>query len=218
MSLPLLAAAIAWLGASARPTPPPPLTPGPLLISADMPTEATGTMHSARGVTLRWGDAEPLLLTQDETEDELDPAGSVIIPDRQFLLGPDRVLLFGWSSAGSGMGTIHALLIQRENRTLTVVDTLAYTTDRPSSALLLRRRGAAFQLGVFRPPELVHNEQEWTIGCRAGHLEMAGIRRLPYVAQAAAPGVDFLYSGPGRPELTKDVAWLKIEAAGFRLP
>ncbi len=213
----LAAFALAWLAGTARPTPPPELTPGPLVISADLPTEAAGTMHYANQVTIRWGDAEPLALTQEETEEE-DSPGTVLIPDRQFLVGPDRVLLFAWSSAGSGMGTIHALLVQRDNRKLTVVDSLAYTTDLPSSALLLRRRGAAFQIGVFRPREPLHNEEEWTIGCRAGHLEIGRIRRLPYVPQAAAPGVDFLYHGPGSPDLTREVAWVKIGGDGFQLP
>jgi len=97
---------------------------------------STGTYHYVDALRLSVHGATPLILESDVEHDHLVP-----IPGPQYAIGDDRVLLLGWSSFGSGMQTIHALLLRIEKDAVSLQQELVYTTDRNHAALLVRRNG-----------------------------------------------------------------------------
>lgn len=75
--------------------------PADLKVTATFLDEPTGTMHYASTVTVAFGDASSLIL-----EGEM-----LSTPGPHFQLSASRFLLLGWTSPGSGMEAMHALLI-----------------------------------------------------------------------------------------------------------
>src|SRR5258708_718362 len=120
----------------------------------------TGTVHDGGELRLSVaGSSAPLILRSDPKSGRLVP-----IPGPQYPIGGEHVLLLGWSSSGSGMETIHALLLHVENDRVILQRELSLTTDRHNAALLIRRGGRrdTILLGI---PEwsAAHNEDEWSL-------------------------------------------------------
>lgn len=223
----IVATILAFLFFAAGPAPalPQPSAPprGPLEVEAWAPSEDTGTMHYAKRLTIRWGDAEPLVLGADDENAE-DTDEMVPYPGPSFLLSGNRALLVAWDSPGGGMEDMHALLVERRGSKLEVTDHLVLQSDRPSSALLIRREGPRLRIGIFRPERIVQDEDGWFLTSRAGSIHMPQLRRLRWVSREPAPSgrdgdFDYVYqSGDEKVERPKDVAWIEIGASGFRLP
>jgi hypothetical protein len=194
------------------------LPPGPLEVHAETPAESTGTMHYASRVTIRWkdSDAEPIVLGADEDEPDL-PVG-LLIPGPNYAIAGNRALLLGWSSVGAGLQEIQALLIEKTSARLAIVDELHLQTDRASSAILVRRDGRRWRLGIFRPEKIVFDEGSWFLTCRAGSLDMGQIRRLSYVARDRADAELVYPSGTPPAPQPREVAWIEIGVKGYRLP
>ncbi len=215
--MPVTAALLILLHAGPAPTPPPRPT-GPLAVTADFPSEDTGTMHFASRLTIRWGDAEPLTLGADAGDAEEDAAATIMVPGPSFQLSQDRALLLGWSSTGAGMQEMQALLIERTGSKLSIVDRLDLQSDRPSSALLVRQDPGGLRIGIFRPEKIVFDEDGWFLSCGGASLDMAALRRLPYDPRGRSSS-DFLYESMSPPSpMPRDVAWIEIGPRGFRLP
>lgn len=217
--------AVLFLAAAPAPPQPQPSAPprGPLEVEAWAPSEDTGTMHYAKRLMIRWGDAEPLVLgAADENAEDTDEM--VPYPGPSFLLSGNRALLVAWDSPGGGMEDMHALLVERHGSKLEVTDHLVLQSDRPSAALLIRREGPRLRIGIFRPDKIVGDEDEWFLTSRAGSIHMPQLRRLRWVSREPAPSgrdgdFDYVYqSGDEKVERPKDVAWIEIGASGFRLP
>jgi hypothetical protein len=206
MSLLVLAQATAMAG------------PAPILkVKAVSPGPGgTGTSHSADELRLSVGSSEPLILRSDAKSDRLIP-----IPGPQYPIGDKHILLLGWSSQGSGMETINALLLHVENGRVLLQSELALTTDRASAALLVRREGPdTILLGIPERTGLSHNEDEWSLvfgPTKGEHLDARQIRRLPLVAEKRR-SADLLYAPPFQAApYPQRVAWLSASRNGFAL-
>src|SRR3981189_1560788 len=75
---------------------------------------SSGTMHFVDELRLSVGSSAPLILKPE-------PGGKLIpVPGPQYRIDDSHILLLGWSSYGGGMQTIHALLVQVDNGTVTL--------------------------------------------------------------------------------------------------
>ncbi|MFL6233274.1 MAG: hypothetical protein ACJ76N_09090 [Thermoanaerobaculia bacterium] len=176
----------------------------------------TGTLHSENELRLSVGSSAPLILRSDLKSGRLIP-----IPGPQYPIGDQHVLLLGWSSPGSGLETINALLLHVENGRVLLQRELALTTDRTSSALLVRREGPdTILLGIPEQIGLSHNEDEWSLifgPAKGEHLDSRQIRKLPFVAEKRR-GTDLLYAPPFQDApYPQRVAWLSVSTNGFVL-
>ncbi|HVT17312.1 MAG TPA: hypothetical protein VHQ90_14180 [Thermoanaerobaculia bacterium] len=191
--------------------------PAPILKAEVVSPEpgSTGTLHFAPELRLSVGSSAPLILRSD-----LETGRLVPIPGPQYPIGDHHVLLLGWSSYGSGMETIHALLLHVENDRVILQRELALTTDRSSSALLIRRDGLdTILLGIpERGPS--HNEDEWSLvfgAAKVERLDSGQIRKLPFVAEKMR-STDLLYTPPFQSVPHRErFAWLSVSTNGFTL-
>jgi hypothetical protein len=84
-----------------------------------------------------------------EAQDEEADGPFVPIPGPQYRLDDDHFLVLGWSSVGSGLQSLHALLIARQDDALILARQLDLQTDRPSAGLVVRRAGPGeVRLGI----------------------------------------------------------------------
>lgn len=186
-------------------------TTSDLRVQARYPRGSQGTMHFTEALILSVPSARPLTLK-----------GSFLpIPGPSFRLPDSRYILLGWSSAGSGMQSIHVFLLGIQNGSLRRLASLTSLTDRPSSGLLVRRAtDGSVVLGLPKPPtRFLHNEDEWSLALDSGEstLSIAAIRQLRYEAITPLPD-DLFYSPPAqlapRPNA---VSWVAITPHGFSL-
>jgi hypothetical protein len=185
-----------------------------LEVAARFPEGSTGTMHFAEALTLKIGDAKPLVFESD----------FLPIPGPHFRLGPSRFILLGWSSSGAGMQSIHVLSLGVQNGAVTLIGALELSTDRLNSGLWVHFKSSpAIKLGLPEPPlNFVHSEDEWFL--RYGKedqdlLDLQGLRSL--VFEHVTPGPeDFFYSPPfNRSPFPSRVAWIPVASSGlFILP
>jgi hypothetical protein len=173
----------------------------------------SGTMHFVDELRLSVGSSAPLILKSE-------PGGKLIpIPGPQYRIDDTHILLLGWSSYGGGMQTIHALLVQVDNGTVTLQRELMLTAARTASALIVRRDGLSeIRLGVGEPAGRLLSERDWLLvfGPNSDQrLDMAQIRKLSFAAEAKRDA-DTLYAPPFQnARFPARVAWLSVSASGF---
>jgi len=182
-----------------------------LTIQATYPEGDTGTMHFAETLTLSIGAARPLRV----------PGSFLPIPGPSFRLSDGRFLLLGWSSTGSGMQSMHALLVGDRAGVMTLFDHLIYDTDRPHAALLVRAGpDGSVWIGVPEPSsDFLHNEDEWSLQyglSHKRHLLIGAIRKLSFETVISRSD-DVFYAPPTKATpRTARVAWVHVTKAGFR--
>jgi hypothetical protein len=173
----------------------------------------SGTMHFVDELRLSVGSSAPLILKSE-------PGGKLIpIPGPQYRIDDTHILLLGWSSYGGGMQTIHALLVQVDNGTVTLQRELMLTAARTASALIVRRDGLSdIRLGVGEPAARMLSERDWLLvfGPNSDQrLDIAQIRKLAFAAQAKREA-DTLYAPPFQnARFPARVTWLSVSASGF---
>jgi hypothetical protein len=174
---------------------------------------SSGTMHFVHELRLSVGSSAPLILKPE-------PGGKLIpVPGPQYRIDDSHILLLGWSSYGGGMQTIHALLVQVDNGTVTLQRELMLTAARTASALIVRRDGLSeIRLGVGEPAGRLLSERDWLLvfGPNSDQrLDMAQIRKLSFAAEAKRDA-DTLYAPPFQnARFPARVAWLSVSASGF---
>jgi hypothetical protein len=174
---------------------------------------SSGTMHFVDELRLSVGSSAPLILKPE-------PGGKLIpVPGPQYRIDDSHILLLGWSSYGGGMQTIHALLVQVDNGTVTLQRELMLTAARTASALIVRRDGLSeIRLGVGEPAGRLLSERDWLLvfGPNSDQrLDMAQIRKLSFAAEAKRDA-DTLYAPPFQnARFPARVAWLSVSASGF---
>ena len=182
-----------------------------LTVRAKYPEENTGTMHFAETLTLSIDAARPLRV----------PGSFLPIPGPSFRLPDGRFILLGWSSTGSGMQSMHVLLVGDRAGVVTLFDHLIYLTDRPHAALLVRAEpDGSFLIGVPEPSsDFLHNEDEWSLEYglpRKRSLLMGAIRKLPFQT-VTYRNEDVFYAPPtNATQRTARVAWIHVAKTGFR--
>ena len=181
-----------------------------LSVDATFPQESTGTMHFAQSLAIRIGSAEPL-----KVQAEMLP-----IPGPCYRLPEQRFLVLGWSSAGSGMESIHALVVGTRAGAVVLDGQLDYTSDRPGTGLLVHPMGDdEIWLGIPEPAAgFVHQAEDWALAFGTGpqrNLSLDDIRALTFEAVAESPG-DTFYAPPTQAiPRPRRVAWMTITAGGF---
>ena len=177
-----------------------------LTVTANLPEESTGTMHYAVKVTVALGEATPLVL-----EGPMLP-----IPGPHFRLGDSRFLLLGWSSGGSGMQTMHVLLIRVRRGAVVLDRELTVMTDRSSAGLLVRVGTQSARIGLPKPPaDFVSNPDEWFLNLGGESLDFQHMRKLRFVTVQPQKG-DLFYTASSPPSpMPKRVAWIDVTANGF---
>ncbi|HJU40314.1 MAG TPA: hypothetical protein VJ724_12125 [Tahibacter sp.] len=192
--------------------------PPVLRIEAQTTVQDTGTMRYVDRLSLRYGVAE-LVLASNEADGVLRP-----VPGPQYPIGNEHVLLFGWSSWGGGMTTLHAMLFLADGDRLALVSALTLTGERAGTAFVARRDGAARVLiGIAEPSAVVHEPREWALTIGAGNaLDIDAIRQLPFV-DTRHRADDALYA-PNRLRRSNDdpasparVAWISSTPQGFTI-
>jgi hypothetical protein len=174
---------------------------------------SSGTMHFVDELRLSVGSSAPLILKPE-------PGGKLIpVPGPQYRIDDSHILLLGWSSYGGGMQTIHALLVQVDNGTVTLQRELMLTAARTASALIVRRDGLSeIRLGVGEPAGRLLSERDWLLvfGPNSDQrLDMAQIRKLSFAAEAKREA-DTLYAPPFQnARFPARVTWLSVSASGF---
>lgn len=189
-----------------------------LTVQATYPEGSTGTMHYAETLTLSIAGSRPLHVPGSDIS-----RGSYLpIPGPSFRLPDGRFILLGWSSSGSGMQTMHVLLIGDRGGAVTLLDHLAYQTDRFHAALLVRTRpDGSVVIGVPEPsPGFLHDEDEWTFQygvLRTHQMRIGAIRKLSF-EPVTSQSSDVFYAPPtnGTPR-TARVAWVHVTKSGFGL-
>jgi hypothetical protein len=185
------------------------------------PAGSTGTSHYVDELRLSVGGSAPLILRSD-----LDTGRLIPIPGPQYTVGDEHLLLLGWSSYGSGMQTIHALLLRVANDLVILQRELELTTSRLESALLIRRDGPdTILLGIpmfmliTRPQDDDDMDPRSLVfgPAKVDQLDSAQIQNLSYVAETQRNG-DLLYSPPFQnAAFPQRVAWLSVGKDGFAL-
>ncbi len=184
--------------------------PADLEVRAKFPDEPTGTMHYAEAITLAIGNATPLVL---------EGRPMLPIPGPHFRLANSRFLLLGWSSIGSGMQTMHVLLISVRHSDVVLDRELTVMTDRGSAGLLIRLGKHSARIGFPQPPsDFVHDEDEWFLNLGTGEsLDLQHMRRLLFARVNHQKG-DLFYNGStSPPSMLTRVAWIDVTANGFAL-
>lgn len=187
----------------------------PLKVEVTAPVPgSSGTMHFVDELRLSVGSSAPLILKSEPASGKLIP-----VPGPQYRIDDSHILLLGWSSYGSGMQTIHALLVQVDNGNVTLQRELTLTTARTTSVLVVRRDGPSeIRLGVGEPDARMLGERDWLLIFGPGsdqRLDMAQIRKLAFAAEAKR-GADTLYAPPFQnARFPARVAWLSVSANGF---
>jgi hypothetical protein len=195
------------LGTVAFASPPPP----PLKVSATYPQESTGTMHYAERVEISLGSLKPLVFEGGEDF-------GVTIPGPWYRLDDDSFVLLGWSSGGSGMQSLHAMLIEVRGKALVAGEELELLTDRPSAGLVVRHAGPGnLELGVVEPGEFLHDEEIWSYAVGDRILDADGIRKLRYEEYHAREN-DKVYAPPFGKLPKGRIAWITVTAGGFDFP
>jgi len=185
-----------------------------LMVEAAAPVPgSSGTMHFVDELRLSVGSSAPLILKPE-------PGGKLIpVPGPQYRIDDSHILLLGWSSYGGGMQTIHALLVQVDNGTVTLQRELMLTAARTASALIVRRDGLSeIRLGVGEPAGRLLSERDWLLvfGPNSDQrLDMAQIRKLSFAAEAKREA-DTLYAPPFQnARFPARLTWLSVSASGF---
>jgi hypothetical protein len=184
-----------------------------LTVQATYPEGRTGTMHFAETLTLSIGESRPLRVHA--------PRFYLPIPGPSFRLPDGRFVLLGWSSTGSGMETMHALLVGEHAGAVTLFDHLIYDTDRNHAALLVRTEpDGSVLIGVPEPLDRLHDEEEWSLEygiARTHQMRISAIRKLSFQAVTSRSN-DVFYAPPtnGTPR-TARVAWVHVRKTGFGL-
>jgi hypothetical protein len=183
-----------------------------LIVQAQYPRDETGTMHFAEALTLSIAAARPLRV----------PGSFLPIPGPTFRLPDGRFILLGWSSPGSGMQSMHALLVGDRAGAVKLLDHLIYFTDRPNAALLVRTElsGSVF-IGVPEPPsDFLHYEDEWSLQYglpRKRRLLIDSIRKLSFETVTSRSD-DVFYAPPtNSTPRTARVAWVHVANTGFAM-
>lgn len=183
-----------------------------LIVRATYPEGDSGTMHFAETLTLSIAASRPLRV----------PGSFLPIPGPSFPLSDGRFILLGWSSGGSGMQSMHALLVGDRAGVVTLLDHLIYDTDRPHAALLVRAGpDGSVSIGVPEPAsDFLHNEDEWSLQYglpRKGRLLIGAIRTLSFETVTSRSD-DVFYAPPtNATPRTARVAWVHVSNGGFRL-
>src|SRR5262249_10187223 len=130
--------------------------PPPLQIDVTMPREATGTMHYAERVTITLPGIAPI-----------DYVGGLPpIFNDQVALSATRYLVLGWSSTEGTNQTLTVLLVERRSDRLASLGSLAFTSNRGDSVLLVRPGSSGARIGIsgpFRPPPDATYEDPWHV-------------------------------------------------------
>jgi hypothetical protein len=175
---------------------------------------SSGTMHFVDELRLSVGSSAPLILKSESASGKLIP-----VPGPQYRIDDSHILLLGWSSYGGGMQTIHALLVQVDNGTVTLQRELMLTAARTASALIVRRDGLSeIRLGVGEPTIRMLSERDWLLVFGPDsdqRLDIAQIRKLAFAAEAKREA-DTLYAPPFQnARFPARVTWLSVSASGF---
>jgi hypothetical protein len=185
-----------------------------LKVESTAPTPgSSGTMHFVDELRLSAGSSAPLILKSE-------PGGKLIpLPGPQYQIDDSHVLLLGWSSYGSGMQTIHGLLLQVENSNVTLQRELTLTAARTASVLIVRREELnEIRLGVGEPASRPPGETDWLLlfGTHSDQrLDIARLRNLAFAAEAKREA-DTLYAPPFQnARFPARVTWLSVSASGF---
>jgi hypothetical protein len=184
-------------------------------VEVDFRSTQGGTHHFADELRLSAAGQTPLILKSDIAADRLQP-----LPGPQFPIGNDHVLLLGVSSYGSGMESLHALLLQIANGQVTLQQELRLTSTRASSVLLVRRAGAdTILLGI---PERIDcgNEPEACLAygpAKTGRLDAHQIEELRFVAEDRHE-TDLVFSWPFEKPYPERVGWLSVTRDGVAVP
>jgi hypothetical protein len=194
-----------WAASAGALSPPP-----PLMVSATYPQESTGTMHYAESLTISLGSLKPLVFESGEDF-------GVAIPGPWYRLDKDSFVLLGWSSGGSGMQSLHAMLIEVRDKALAVGEELELLTDRPSAGVVVRPAGpGSLQIGVVEPREFLHDEEVWSYSAGNRSLDADGIRKLSYEEYQAWED-DKVYAPPFGKLPKGRIAWITVTSDGFDL-
>jgi hypothetical protein len=183
-----------------------------LTVQATYPEGDSGTTHYAETLTLSIAGSRSLRV----------PGSDLPIPGPSFRLPDGRFILLGWSSSGSGMQTMHALLVGDRAGAVTLLDHLAYQTDRHNAALLIRTKpDGSVVIGVPEPSQgFLHDEDEWTFQygiLRTHQMRIRAIRKLSFQA-VTSQSSDVFYAPPtNATPRTARVAWVHVTNSGFGL-
>src|SRR5947207_4995147 len=182
-----------------------------LTVQAQYPEGDTGTTHFVEMLTLSITSARPLRV----------PGSFLPIPGPSFQLPDARFILLGWSSPGSGMQSMHALLVGVRAGSVTLFDQLIYFTDRPNAAFLVRiEPDGSVLIGIPEPSDFRHYEDEWSLqyGLRGRHrLLIDSIRKLSF-ERVASRSNDIFYAPPtNAAPRTARVAWVHVTNTGFAM-
>lgn len=162
----------------------------------------TGTWHTANKLTISLGAAKLERATDDE---------HMILPlfAKAFDAGPNRWVLLGWSSTGSGMQTQTAWIVKKVGKALKITDQLDWTTDRAHPGLAFEGEGAKLRVGILKPPasdDEAHDAGEWSLETGGKLRRMDMVRKLHFVGGSPA-----LYAPPfDDSKCPCQIAWLGI--------
>jgi len=163
----------------------------------------TGTYHFASHAKIALGAA-----TLERVSD-IEQGTLVPLCEKAFDAGPDRWILLGWSSTGSGMQMQSAWLVKKIGRTLKVTDELDWTTDRAHPGLAFEGSGTLLRVGIPQPPAAdddAHDAGEWSLDTHGVKRGMDAVRKLRFVA-ASPP----LYAPPfDETKCPCRIAWIGI--------
>lgn len=187
-----------------------------LEVDASYPSD-TGTLHYTTSLTLKIGTAKPLVL--GGTELDILP-----IPGPHFRLSEGHFLLLGWSSGGGGRADIQALLIGVQEGRVVLKRKLSMTSDRGSTALLVRTAGPhTIRLGFPEPRFADYQQFDWlerpalSLGTKGTEFDLQRMKSLRFVPVVRQEG-DLFYSGfTGQLPFPKRVAWIAVTSSGFSM-
>src|SRR5262245_40375226 len=171
--------------------------PPRLQIDVKMPDEATGTMHGAERVAIGLPGVEPIVFEREPGDpDDLDIGYPIY--DHQIAISPTRYLVFGWSSTGGSNHTLHAMLIERRAKRLTMVDSLS-VTGRRDEMMLVRKTASGARIGIFAPErrtkldEEVGTEDLWSLFHHLRSSDRRQVARLKTFRVTALTPADHFY-------------------------
>jgi hypothetical protein len=188
-----------------------------LTVRYDMPTGDLGDTHVPDSADILDPLHHEVIHLTASVGDELWTDATPLPPilERSIALDPTHALALGWTSLGSGMETLHALLVGRDAAgALTLLDRLLVTTHRGESALFLCRGPKGPLLGV--PVASLWPDE----GDEAETLVVSGRTLAPDAVVATAPptvSASQVYAPPFDEYQVGQVAWIDLADGGMKL-
>jgi hypothetical protein len=147
----------------------------------------TGSMHVAEDIAITT--ARGTLALASPEDPDSDDAETLPLIEQIYNAGPNRWVLLGWSSYGSGMQSEHAWLVDGA-ASPRIVDKLQWTTDRAHAGLAIDT-GTKLRIGIPLPvisttrdddgteEHSLHAESDWQLSHGARTWTLGKVAKLP---------------------------------------